>query len=147
VQSVFGIARHDQRRGRQQSEAGTSKAKTYSSALRSRRSAAGLNVTIDNSDIRQYGYPGGIGLRIFCKASTSWERPRRLTTISASAIFSGLTGRRSFDAGLTGRLSAGGGNSLTCTRSTSSAILAREEESINLSVDYETQRTVLELSR
>ena len=142
VQSVFGIA-GDMINGEDGNnpKLEPSKAKTYSLGIAiSPQALPGLNVTIDYSDIRQYGYPGGIGFTNILQSIDQLGAASPFYNNLGLGNFPGLPGATQ-PFGMPGSLGAylrGGGNSLNLYAIDQFRNLGGvKEESINLSVDYE----------
>lgn len=142
VQSVFGIA-GDQINGEDGNNPNLepSKAKTYSLGLAiAPQALPGLNVTVDYSDIRQYGYPGGIGFTNILQSIDQLGAASPFYSNLALGNFPGLPGATQ-PFGTPGTLGAylrGGGSSLNLYAIDQFRNLGGvKEQSVNLSADYE----------
>ncbi|HWS61669.1 MAG TPA: TonB-dependent receptor plug domain-containing protein [Steroidobacteraceae bacterium] len=142
VQSVFGIA-GDQINGEDGNnpKLEPSKAKSYSVGFAiSPQALAGLNVTVDFSDIRQQGYPGGIGFTNILQSIDQLGSASPFYNNLGFGNFPGSAGATQ-PFGTPGSLGAylrGGGNSLNLYAIDQFRNLGGvKEDSINVSVDYE----------
>jgi iron complex outermembrane receptor protein len=142
VQSVFGIpgkAINGEDGNNPNLE--PSKAKTYSLGVAiSPQALPGLNVTVDYSDIRQYGYPGGIGFTNILQSIDQLGAASPFYGNLALGNFPGRPGAtQPFAApGSLGAYLRGGGDSLNLYAVDQFRNLGGvKEQSINLSADYE----------